>query len=246
VPSRRLQHELKREALLRAAIPAFNRRGFHQTSLDEIARKVGVTKAALYYYFPNKNALLAACLERAQSIAWQSLEQALRDGRNGREKITLMLRRYLENTIEDLGECMLLTEEHSLEARDRARLIEQRDETEKALRKLIAEGIEDGSIVPCNPKLAVFALLGAVNWVPKWFSRHGSWSHHQTAAAITEMLDRMLSTEPSPALVEDVGALRKGKSLGVSMTRRSGERGNDDDRDNAPASRDRLIEIART
>src|SRR4051812_3590769 len=56
VPSRSMQRELKREALLRAAVSAFNRQGFNQTSLEEIAQKLGVTKAALYYYFPTKNA----------------------------------------------------------------------------------------------------------------------------------------------------------------------------------------------
>lgn len=58
VPTRKAMHQLKREALLREAIAAFNQKGFHATSLGDIATSLGVTKAALYHYFPNKHALL--------------------------------------------------------------------------------------------------------------------------------------------------------------------------------------------
>jgi TetR/AcrR family transcriptional regulator len=101
---------MKREALLRAAVSAFNRRGFSQTSLDEIAQNLGVTKAALYYYFPTKSALVAACFDRAMKVANESLAIAKRDGRDGREKLILMLRRYLRTMIGELNESLLLTE----------------------------------------------------------------------------------------------------------------------------------------
>lgn len=205
-----MQHELKAEALLRAAVAAFNRQGFYQTSLDDIARQLGVTKAALYHYFPNKNALLAACFDRAMMVACEGVETARRTGRNGREKVVLMFRIYLERMIDDLGECMLLIEENALEPKERAELIAQRDEVEHAVRDFIREGISDGSIVSCDPKLATFLLFGAVNWVPKWFLRKGSWEHQQLAEAMTGMLDRMLSTTPAPRLATDIG--RKGRA----------------------------------
>src|SRR5437763_12062615 len=91
VPSRDALYEAKREALLREAASAFNRQGFHATSLDDIARNLGVTKAALYHYFPNKHALLRACFGKAMAVAFQSLERAQREGRTGREKLRLTL-----------------------------------------------------------------------------------------------------------------------------------------------------------
>ena len=69
------------------------------------------------------------------------------------------------------------------------------------------EGIRDGSIVSCDPKLAIFVVLGAIHWVPKWFTLKGSWSDAQVAAAISEMLDRMLSTNPSKRLADNVADL---------------------------------------
>jgi TetR/AcrR family transcriptional regulator len=207
VPSRSMQREMKREALLRAAVSAFNRRGFGQTSLEEIAQSLGVTKAALYYYFPTKSALVAACFERAMRVANDSLAAAKRDGRDGRDKLTLMLRLYLRAMISESNESLLLTEEHALTPGDRARLVEQRDAFEHELRNLVKAGIRDGSIVPCDPKLTVFVLLGAVHWVPKWFTLNGAWTDAQVSAAICELLDRMLSTSPAPRLTENVAAL---------------------------------------
>ena len=204
LPSRSVQWEMKREALLRAAVSAFNRRGFSQTSLDEIAQNLGVTKAALYYYFPTKSALVAACFDRAMKVANESLVAAKREGCDGREKLILMLRRYLKTMIGELNESLLLTEEHALTTGDRAKLIEQRDMFERELRALVKEGIRDGSIVPCDPKLAVFVMLGAIHWVPKWFSLKGPWTDAQVAMAISGMLDRMLSTSPAKRLADSV------------------------------------------
>jgi TetR/AcrR family transcriptional regulator len=209
VPSRSKQRELKREALLRAAVSAFNRQGFNQTSLEEIAQKLGVTKAALYYYFPTKNALLAACFDRAMEMARDSLAAAKREGRNGREKLILMFRRYLETMTGELTESLLLTEEHALTPRERNKLIEQRDSLEAELRDLVKEGIRDGSIVTCDPKLTIFLMLGAINWVPKWFTPKGPWSNAQVARGIGEMLDRMLSTNPQQSLASNVADIPK-------------------------------------
>lgn len=208
VPTQARQHELKREILLREAAAAFNRHGFHGTSMLEIANNLGVTKAALYHYFPNKHRLLTACFERAMDAAFRSLERAKAEGRNGREKACLALRLYLEEMIDELSCCVVLTEENAILPEDRDAIVQERDRYEHMMRDLIREGIEDGSIVPCDPKLTVFAMLGAVNWVPKWFSHAGPWNSRQLAGALAEWLERALTTEPAGALVPEVARFK--------------------------------------
>jgi TetR/AcrR family transcriptional regulator len=209
--SRDALHEAKREALLREAAAAFNRQGIHATSLDDIARNLGLTKAALYHYFPNKNALLQACFDKAMAVAFDSLENARRVGTTGRDKLRLTLSGYLEQLIDELNCCVVLLEENALAPKERARLVQDRDRFEHALRDLVREGIGDGSIVPCDPKLAIFAILGALNWVPKWFREGGPWSARQLTEAFTELFDRALSSAPTQALTTDVGAHRSGR-----------------------------------
>jgi TetR/AcrR family transcriptional regulator len=204
VPSRDELHEAKRIALLREAASAFTRKGFHAASLDDIAQKLGVTKAALYHYFPSKHALLRECFKRALEVGFQGLDSARETGGNGREKLHHALRFYLKEVIDELSCCVVLVEKDALLPEDYAELLEIRDRFESALRDLVREGIVDGSIVPCDPKLAVFTMLGAVHWVSKWFNPAGAWSAEGVAAGLTEMLDRMLAAMPVSALATEV------------------------------------------
>jgi TetR/AcrR family transcriptional regulator len=195
---------MKREALLREAASAFNRRGFHATSLDELAANLGVSKAALYYYFPNKQKLLLACFERVMEVAFRGLERGKKEGRNGREKLQLALRYYLQEMIDELSCCVVIAEDSSLLPEDRAPHVAMRDRYESALRALVREGVSDGSIAACDPELVVFTLLGAINWVPKWFAQDGEWSSEQIAFAMTELFDRAISSSRVSALAPSV------------------------------------------
>jgi TetR/AcrR family transcriptional regulator len=205
VPSRDELHEAKRIALLREAASAFTRKGFHAASLDDIAQKLGVTKAALYHYFPSKHALLRECFKRALEVGFQGLESAEAAGGSARERLRHTLCFYLKEIIDELSCCVVLVEENALLPEDYASLLQERDRFENTLRDLVREGIADGSIVPCDPKLAVFTMLGAVNWVSKWFNQTGAWSADHVSAALTDMLDRMLSATPVAALPTDIG-----------------------------------------
>ncbi|HTJ62393.1 MAG TPA: TetR/AcrR family transcriptional regulator [Alphaproteobacteria bacterium] len=204
VPSRDELHEAKRIALLREAASAFTRKGFHAASLDDIAQRLGVTKAALYHYFPSKQALLRECFKRALDMGFAGLESARETGGNGRQKLHHALKFYLKEVIDELSCCVVLVEKDALLPEDYAELLEIRDRFEHELRDLVREGIADGSVVPCDPKLAVFTMLGAVHWVSKWFDPAKAWSAEGVAGGLTEMLDRMLSATPAPALATEV------------------------------------------
>ena len=200
-------HGIKRQEVLREAAASFNFKGYHATSLTEIATSLGVTKAALYHYFPNKNSLLAACFEQAMDVAFASLERGRKQGKNGRDRLVLTISGYVSQLIDELNCCVVLMEEHALEPGDRAKLVRQRDKFERALRALVKEGIEDGSVVPCDPKLAIFVILGAMNWVPKWFKPSGAWKPGQLTLALSQIFERALSSTPAAALPRDVGDL---------------------------------------
>ena len=207
VPGPNEQFVRKREALLREAAQSFNRRGYHGTSLTDIAKKLGVTKAALYTYVPSKEELLYYCHDSAMDAALEALEQGRGRGRNGLEKVTITLMGYLELMLSQEGSFVLLMEEHAMRPAHVKAIIRRRDQFERGLRDLIATGIKDGSIAPCNPKLAAFVALGALNWVRKWYAPIGPWNGHQTALALTEMIERALSSRPSPRLTQDPAEL---------------------------------------
>ncbi len=200
VPSADAQHEAKREALLREAAASFNRKGYHGTSLSEIAMKLGVSKAALYTYVESKDELLYYCHEAALDAAFAGLDEARRQGGSALDQLIGTLRNYLALILARQTAYVILLEEHALTAAHVKAVIRRRDRFEAELRALVEAGMRDGSVVACDAKLAVFAALGAINWVQKWYSPGGAWTTDQLSTALTDMLGRMLSTRPASAL----------------------------------------------
>lgn len=192
-PSRDEQHRLKREAVVKAAARAFSRNGFRATSLEEIAKDLNVTKAALYYYVKNKNDILLECLRHSTAVGDAALEYGQANGRTGREKLTLMLGRYITEMTRDLAGLAVIGEISGLPVKEQKVVIAARDKFDHAMRAIISEGIRDGSISPCDPKLAVFAIMGAVNWLPRWFSPEGERSGDQIAEAFVALFEQGLA-----------------------------------------------------
>lgn len=197
------QFERKREVLLKEAAASFNRRGYHGTSLTEIARKLGVTKAALYTYVPSKEDLLYHCHDSAMDQAFECLGQARADGGTGLEQFTRALRLYIELMLAEGGGYVILLEENAMKPAHARAIVKRRDQFEKGLRELVEEGVKDGSIVACNPKMVVFTALGALNWGRKWYHPGGEWTPAQIGYSMAEMLERSISAGPSRGLTKD-------------------------------------------
>ena len=199
--------ELKRGSIVRAAAQCFNRSGFHGTSMDDIAARLGVTKAALYRYVKTKHDLLFAAFNIAMDSSFANLAIGEKQGATGLEKLHITLRGYLRDLIGTFGHPVVLLEDGALLPEQQLALLRRRDEAEKRFRALVEEGVRDGSITPCNSKLAVFALMGAVNWVPKWYRSDGEWTPELISDSLVELIMRGIAAKPHslsaiPSLVE--------------------------------------------
>src|SRR6266542_4492616 len=115
------------------------------------------------------------------------------------------LRGYLEDLIGKLGHPVVLLEDSALLPDQSRALIRRRDEAEKRFRKLVKEGIKDGSIASCDPKLAVFALLGAINWVPKWYRDDGEWTAAQVSESLVNLVTRSIAAYAYPHRADERG-----------------------------------------
>ena len=197
----------KRQAILREAAASFNRKGYHGTSLVDIAQTLGVSKAALYTYVKSKDELLLFCHEAAMDAAQESLRLARETGGSALEQFCSTLRNYLGMIMSNEACYVVLLEEQALEADSVQHVIQRRDRFEAELRGLVASGIVDGSIAPCSPKMAVFAALGAMNWVQKWYVPGGAWTAEQITLALIQLIERMISARPVAALNVDPALL---------------------------------------
>lgn len=102
--------ERRKHALAQAAIRAFNRYGFHATSMDMIAAELGLTKGTLYHYYKSKTDLLFACLLQAAEEAREMAEEAARGDGLGVEKLERFLRLQFQTLAGSTGSSWLNTD----------------------------------------------------------------------------------------------------------------------------------------
>jgi AcrR family transcriptional regulator len=160
---------VKREAVIRAAARAFNERGYHHTSLDDIAADLGVTKPTVYYYVANKEQLLFECFLAGLTPIREALREADRLGGTARERLDAVMRDYAAAIASEYGWCMVRAHDQDLGPEMRRQINALKSEIDQGIRRLLRAGIDDGSIGPCDPKLTAFALAGALNWISHWY-----------------------------------------------------------------------------
>jgi AcrR family transcriptional regulator len=170
---RRAQRRHKRLALLNEAARAINERGYATASLEDVAHTLGISKAAVYYYFRNKQEILYECYQMSFDIWEAALAEARRRGRTGRERVEIYIRRYLEAGLDALQPVILVREQEALEPPYRQKIEKRRRALRDQLRALIAEGIADGSLAPCNPKPAVTIIGAAISWLLRMYRADG-------------------------------------------------------------------------
>ncbi|MDP2625660.1 MAG: TetR/AcrR family transcriptional regulator, partial [Candidatus Rokubacteria bacterium] len=155
------------------------------------------TKAALYYHVRSKEELLFQCHQVLIEIALEGIRAARERASSADEQLRLALGYYIEGIMDQLRGSVVLLEEGALTPAHQRQVIAGRDEYERQLREIIARGGRDGVFVPCDPRLAGFALLGAGNWIPKWYSPAGLRTPKEIAEAFSTYLVRGLQRHPS-------------------------------------------------
>lgn len=208
---------IKRAAVIKQAGLAFSKRGYHNTSLDEVAKMLQVSKGTLYNYVKDKQEILFECHEMALDIGDRAFEFTQAHQGTGAEILEATLCRYIEMLTEELGACGVLMEVDALRPEDRERVAKRRSAFERQFVAMIDKGMKDGSMRSIDPKLAVFTFMGAVNWMPRWFTPEGRLTGAQVARQMTDLLltGLLTSTAPRSAVATPVGrARRRAKGTG--------------------------------
>jgi AcrR family transcriptional regulator len=163
--------ELQRHRLLKAAATCFNQKGYSGTSLKDVANHLGLTDAALYYYVRNKEELVYQCYLRGAELGWEAMERARAEGTNGFDQALLYIRYHVEMMVSDRGPVAIMSEIPSLQKPHREEILRISRHHSIEFERMLTRGIEDGSIGQCNVRMTGNAIMGAINWIPKWF--HG-------------------------------------------------------------------------
>lgn len=166
--------------ILDAAADAFMVRGFANTTIDDIADQVGATKGLIYYHFRSKFDIFLAVYEDGMRRVRERVEPQSTAPGTGYERLHAMSIAHLENLMTELGYHHVVhqgvrhQDSTALKARQRDALTalnELRRDYERMFRRVIAEGIADGSLRRVDEALAARTLLSNLNAVDVWYRR---------------------------------------------------------------------------
>jgi len=189
-PRRARRRDARRDGILRAAGRIFRERAVADTGMRDIAGAADLSPANLYHYFRGKDEILYYCQDRA-------LDRMLASVRGGRQlrstpgdQLRRILADHLETMLDDVDGASAHLEIDSLRPALRSRLVNKRDRYERALRRLIEDGVRAGDFVAADPALVTRAMLGALNWTVTWFRPDGPQTVKEVSRQLADFLVR--------------------------------------------------------
>lgn len=156
-------HAARHAALLDEAAQEFNARGLAGASIGRIARAMGLTRAAVYYYVKDREDLAVQCYRRTCEIMQADLDAAGAAPGRGLDRLLFFLRRALDPARTPPA---VLSELDYLDGKKHAFLVAAHARNVGALRELIRGGSADGSIRACDDEIVAQTLIGTITWIP--------------------------------------------------------------------------------
>lgn len=187
---------MTRNDILDAAAQVFRKKGFHGSSMADIAEAVNLQKASLYHHVASKQEILLALLDRAIEMLTEQIAPLVKQSAPADKKLREMIRAYLQLLADNADLASVLLFEHrSLDAKQHARHIPNRDKFEELWRDVVLEGVKAKKFHVSNPALAVRAMLGTLNWTLTWYRSNGTMTIEQIADQIADLQFKGLSAK---------------------------------------------------
>jgi AcrR family transcriptional regulator len=189
----------RRAEILERAAEVFNERGYRGASVEELARRVGLRKGSLYHHVRSKEQLLGEVLLRGMELLHGGIPGAEAAALPPAEKVRAAIRFHLEwMAAEPHVTGVFLREVRNLPPRLRRRMRSEVKDFEARWVALIREGVAAGVFRPTlDPRFTVYAILGLVNSVHRWYRPDGRLSMKRIADLCTDLV--LDGLRPRPA-----------------------------------------------
>ncbi len=185
---REQQREAKRQAVLQAAAQLFNERGFHATSLDDIAARLHVSKPTLYYYVKNKDEILLQCVRQGLDMMLAGIEASRAAGGTALDQLLTCMQIYAHIVTLDFGRCLIRVGDEQVPPEPRKELRRLKAAIDHEFRRLVAAGVKQGSLAPCDPKMTAFVIAGGLSWIARWYRPDGPYTAQQVGQQCIDTL----------------------------------------------------------
>lgn len=184
----------REDEILAAAARMFREKGYHGTSVRDIAESVGLLKGSLYHYIRSKEELLARLFDGALEGTVRELEAiAVRDA-SASDRLHDMVEAYVRAVTANLDAVGLyLREWRSLPAPDLRRLRAKRHAMRALFEDVVAQGVRAREFAAGDEKIATLAILGMCNWMFEWYRPRGRLRPQDLAKQLAERAVRSVS-----------------------------------------------------
>lgn len=181
----------KIEEIRRVTAHLFARKGYHTTSMREIARELGMDKSSLYHYFKSKEELLFKLANDAIDDCLTTLEQICSADIPPEDKLKKVLRFYILYYAGDQEGLILMANElNSLKEEYRSILIKKERRYVELIKDILNELADQGKIKHIHSSIATFAFFGMVHYTINWYHREGSVGLDELADLFVEIFTR--------------------------------------------------------
>lgn len=189
---------ITRTDIIDAAIHLFNQNGYHATSMRDIAQAVDLKKPSLYHHFDSKEAILLAILETGMDQFIAEMEAIAAADGGCEAKLVAAVEAHARLIADNPeGAAVFLHEDRGLGAEYLAEYVAKRDRVEQLFRAIVRQGIDEGVFHETDVAITTHALLGAVNWMTRWYRRGGRLSADEIAAVFCDLFLRGLAQPAS-------------------------------------------------
>lgn len=177
------------DEILKAAQELFYIKGYENASTREISRKVGISKAALYHHFKNKEEILfRICLQAADELVNNmklAIERNINSGKPLKEQLTDVLVEYARTYMKNENFNKILLHDIEYLPEDKKQIIYQKEkENVHQLRNFIDRLMNQGIFRKLNPTVVTFSIIGTLHWLYFWYKPTGHLS-------LTEIVEQM-------------------------------------------------------
>jgi len=173
----------KDERIFAEAVRIFREKGYHATSMQNIADAVGLQKGSLYHYIASKDELLYRIFTRSTGAMTRELETIVASKDAPAEKLRRAIALHLAALCDQLDiYAVYLAERRALTNRRYAQVRAEAEEHARLLEKILQQGIAAGEFRATDVKLTALAILGMCNWLYQWYSPDGRLTPEQIAA----------------------------------------------------------------
>jgi AcrR family transcriptional regulator len=179
----------RRDKIIQVAARIFAEKGYHGTTLDEIASELVITKPALYYHIKSKEDLLREIINSIVEPL-ETISRVKELDLSPREKLQKIITLLVISGAERQDTTTILFQDISILPKRKRDAIRRREkEIERCIQEILREGIEKGDFTVDDVKIASYGILGAANWTYRWYSPDGMLTPEQIAEKIVRLLE---------------------------------------------------------